>query len=761
MCDNEIKTWNCPMCDWKTIDIINKSGCISTHIKNKHSISVEEFISKYPNLSTELWKVKKNNINRSDFINDNMDNQVTCKICNAKLIRVSNTHLKKHNTTIEEYRNKYGYDSVIAKTSISKNITDTNLYDEYVISQSKKFILHFDITNYINNDILKFECICCGNIINTRTKYPKCLNCKTHTVVSRNVVNKPNTILCKVCNTHISPYGFTSHLANTHKITKEQYNTLHPDSILKPIKPKTTRKRNMIKCKLCNRIFATVGMAQHLKDTHNMTASEYAKSNGEYRLKYSKMNDVLFNAKHKVKCEICKDNVDYTDLRLSFHLLKKHNTPKVDYVKKYILNEEEPKCKCGCGLTTNILTYHPYKSEYIMGHNKSTLGSTFSEETKLKMSTSSLLNNKLMREDGIKKWKRIDIIKRNYSSVNDYLEMLSSKNITILNDFLNEEIVHFKCTTCNTEWSQRSMTTICETCYNNNPRSIEEHQIKTYIESLGHFPKTNRKILSGKEIDMYIESKNIGIEYNGLYYHSEISGYKDKNYHLNKTNACESNNIRLIHIFSDEWCNKTEIVKHKLKHILGNTTNKIYARKCTISEITPATKDDFLNKYHIQGADSSKIKLGLFYKNNLVAVMTFGSVRLALGYKNTDPTSYELIRYCSMFDTSIIGGASKLLSHFIKKYNPVKIISYADRRWTNIHNNIYKLLNFTEESISTPNYWYTKNYRIREHKVDYRKSVLPHKLPMFDTKLTDFENMINNGYDRVWDCGYIKYELIV
>ncbi|WP_394271931.1 DUF723 domain-containing protein, partial [Butyricicoccus sp.] len=45
----------------------------------------------------------------------------------------------------------------------------------------------------------------------------------------------------------------------------------------------------------------------------------------------------------------------------------------------------------------------------------------------------------------------------------------------------------------------------------------------------------DRKILEGKEIDILIPDKKIGIEYNGLYWHSEKNQRMNKFYHLQKT----------------------------------------------------------------------------------------------------------------------------------------------------------------------------------------------------------------------------------
>jgi len=121
---------------------------------------------------------------------------------------------------------------------------------------------------------------------------------------------------------------------------------------------------------------------------------------------------------------------------------------------------------------------------------------------------------------------------------------------------------------------------------------------------------------------------------------------------------------------------------------------------------------------------------------------------------------YELIRYAT--SNIVIGGASKLLAYFIKIYAPKKIISYADRRWTFYKDNMYDKMGFTKVSDGTPNYWYfgkDGNYR-RFHRFGFRKDILPTRLPIFDVSLTEWKNMKNNGWDRIWDCGNLKYEMV-
>lgn len=324
----------------------------------------------------------------------------------------------------------------------------------------------------------------------------------------------------------------------------------------------------------------------------------------------------------------------------------------------------------------------------------------------------------------------------------------------------------FKCVKCTTEFTDKledGDIPRCTVCYPVKSSSLFEKEVTEYIKTIlpnQQIVENDRSILNGKELDIYIPSKNVAIECDGLYWHGELSGGKKRNYHLDKTTACEKINIRLIHIFEDEWINNEEIVKSKLSHILNVAKNadKCYARHCDIKEISVKEKNDFLHKYHIQGEDFSNIKLGSYYKGELVAVMTFGKPRIAMGHKKHIDGQFELIRFAT--SKNVTGVGSKLLSYFIKKYHPSKILSYADRRWTSMANNVYQKLGFTKKSNGAPNYWYIPKRNVKRlYRYKFRKQMLNKLLKSFDPSLSEWENMQNNGYDRIWDCGHLKFEL--
>lgn len=278
--------------------------------------------------------------------------------------------------------------------------------------------------------------------------------------------------------------------------------------------------------------------------------------------------------------------------------------------------------------------------------------------------------------------------------------------------------------------------------------SIEQQEITTFINSLGYMTTSNdRSIISPLELDIVIDDVKICIEYDGLFWHSDSGAGRYKRYHLNKTIAADQAGYRLVHIFSSEWLQKQDIVKSRIRSIL-NHNEKLYARKCTVHALGFGEVKDFLNSNHIQGKCTSSINYGLKHGDELVAVMTFGKPRFS------QEVEYELLRFCSKLNTTIIGGASKLFKQFIREYNPSTIISYSDKRWNT--GNIYATLGFSHTHDSEPNFYYFKpddaNPKLYS-RIAFQTHKLADKLEIYDPSLSAWQNMKNNGYDRIWDCG--------
>lgn len=282
-----------------------------------------------------------------------------------------------------------------------------------------------------------------------------------------------------------------------------------------------------------------------------------------------------------------------------------------------------------------------------------------------------------------------------------------------------------------------------------------EVEISEYIDSLNgmRVVKHDRSILGGNEIDILIPEKNVGIEFDGLFWHCE-KNVDDPKYHLNKTERCKESGVQLIHIFEDEWNDKKEICKSRIKNILGVTENCVGARKCEIKKINAKTERSFLTENHIQGYAPSKYAYGLYYNNELMSIMTFSTKRKNLGSKSKEG-EYELLRFCNKINWSVPGAASKLLKHFIKENKPNKIISYADKRWS--VGNLYEKLGFVNTHDSKPNYFYLVNGE-RLNRFSFRKNVLVEKYGC-PIEMSEHEFCLSQHWYRIYDCGTMVYEM--
>lgn len=284
-----------------------------------------------------------------------------------------------------------------------------------------------------------------------------------------------------------------------------------------------------------------------------------------------------------------------------------------------------------------------------------------------------------------------------------------------------------------------------------------EIEIRNYIESLGfNYIQNSKKILEDKtELDIYIPSKNIAIELDGISWHSFSyhESKEERELHLTKTTEAEKLNIQLLHFWCVEWSQKESIVKSIIKSKLG-LNDTIYARKCKIKEISSKEADKFFNNNHLSGNSKTTYYIGLMYNDVLVHVSSFGKARYS---KDHD---YELVRSASILNNNVVGGLGKCLSYFVKTYcdKGDKILSYADKRYSNGRS--YLAVGFEYIGNSTPGYWWIKNKNIW-HRSKFMKKELHKHLENFDSTKSEATNMFEHNYRRLWDCGNLKFEYVV
>ena len=383
-------------------------------------------------------------------------------------------------------------------------------------------------------------------------------------------------------------------------------------------------------------------------------------------------------------------------------------------------------------------------------NNKTKLKMRCPDGHEFPMGWGSFLSGQRCPEDGGTRKKTIEEVREYVDNSTDY-KLLS-------NEYVNSSAyLLFKCEKGHEfpmSWNNFKSGHECPKC--TAQVSKAEQEIFDLIKP--HCPdaiQSDRTIIGPLELDIVIPSRKLAIEYCGLYWHSEAQG-KDKNYHLEKLEKCNEAGYDLVTIFEDEWLSKQEIVISRILYKIGaSPAKRIHARKCKIKEIEPKIKNEFLNKHHIQGGDNSRVKLGAFYEDELVAVMTMSRPSLAKG-GTKGSNVWELNRFCSSMDYLIPGIASKLFKHFTRNWEFSEIKTFGDRRWSTGH--VYSMLNFKFKHASQPNYWYLlENNTVRKHRFNYRKNVLKDKLEIFNPERTEVQNMNDNGMTRIFDCGNVVW----
>lgn len=296
--------------------------------------------------------------------------------------------------------------------------------------------------------------------------------------------------------------------------------------------------------------------------------------------------------------------------------------------------------------------------------------------------------------------------------------------------------------------------------YSPTPTSSIEYEVVSSISQYysGNIEQNTRESLDeNKEIDIWIPERQVGIEIDGVYWHS--SKFKpDIKYHQNKKINAIEKGIKLFQIWDHEWADvthKRKIIESMIRNALG-ISKKIYrASKCKIAtDISSSQERIFCEENHIQGYTNSSYQVGLLCSETgeLLALMTFRKPRYA-----ANKYDYELIRFCVKRDTKIHGAASKLFQEFIKTHPNKSVVSYCNLRYGT--GNVYTHLGFNQLGSPTPpSYIWSKGTKILS-RYQTQKSNLEGLLgkDQFDPNLSESQNMHKNGYVRTYDSGNLVF----
>ncbi len=347
---------------------------------------------------------------------------------------------------------------------------------------------------------------------------------------------------------------------------------------------------------------------------------------------------------------------------------------------------------------------------------------------------------------------KIQIIQRS-KNLDQNIERINKKGIEVLTskeDCIADRTVNFKCSICGTEFSADTICyqgVHCPTCLKKTV-SAKEKQVLEYVQSIysGEIVENDRKQIAPYELDIYVPDRNLAIEFNGTYWHS--NEWKPKSYHLDKTLACNAKGIRLIHVFEWEWDQRAILIKALIKNALDLHDQVIYARQCEAREISQSDYKAFLSLHHLQGPVNSSIRIGLFFQNEPIMVAGWGRSR----FQSKD---MELHRLCTKEGMVVVGGFSKLIAHSGLEH----FISYVDR--AHFTGDGYRAIGFKEIGSTPPGYrWVNADGSVISRQMA-QKSRLPKLLgEAYDPSMTEVQNMAANGWHQVFDCGNLKLEWI-
>jgi len=689
---------------------------------------------------------------------------IICQICKKKLEKIDGRHTKKHNLTFDQYKEKYPYDPTITRKRLEKELKDIEIRKnkkEEKNNQSK-FVL------CCNPDCPKKGKLFSVNI-NASNSFSICKECKEAGFKSEK--NKENYE--KHVKGVLKKYG-VKNVSNIEDVVIKRSNTFNKnkEEDSKFVEKIVEKREKTIKDKYGDD-WRLVLNKKSQKAMEQKYGVKHALQRNESMEKFKQTNLKNLGVEYPSQLEEIREKQKQTCLKN----LGVENPLQSDIVKEKIKQTnldkygveshnqvEEIKQKKKQTNIKNLGVEYPMQSEIVKNKSKQTnlenIGVEYpsqSEEVQKKIKQTNLKNcgfEYYMQSEEFKNKYSVREIKKFLPKLEKILNHLDLELVD--NQYNGAGFKHnWKCKKCGYEfkqiWNSIQQGYMCPKCYpRNQGYSKAEKEIAGFIKSFYDIKENDRQMINPRELDIYIPCKNIAVEFDGLYWHSDefLNENDARNNHINKTNLCIEKGIKLIHIFEDEWIFKEEIVKSRLKQILNvNNSERIHARKCEIKEVDPKSKNEFLEKYHIQGKDSSVVKLGAFYEDNLIALMTFSHGNIAKGSKSEEDV-WELNRFCSNYNYHIPGIASKLLTHFKRNYKWKEIFSYADRRWSN--GNLYYKLGFELDHITKPNYWYLKDH-MRIHRFILRKKEEdPKDIPEWVLRQKE-------GFFRIWDCGNMKF----
>ena len=471
-----------------------------------------------------------------------------------------------------------------------------------------------------------------------------------------------------------------------------------------------------------------------------------------------------------MRCELCGED-RYEGKSFAVHLQVRHGMKTEEYTWKHLLKlDTRPSCAVtGCIVPVRYVafTFKKYCKEHsslaeaeagrVGGKIKKqwNKGKTVLDDTRIVQSFGAAnhffgKHHSAETIDSISASKRISEIELN-ERIKSSKSAKYFKLVSTYSEYKSwQDYLRFHCVFCGRETERSLMDlergTRCHECFPQG--SIPEQEIADYVRSLClEVVQNTRKVISPKELDIWIPEKNVGIEFHGLYWHSGGIDHTDeytKTMHREKYDSCKEKGIRLVQFFSDEWRDHRDVCQSMISNRLGKNSMRIGARECELRELAVEERRVFFETSHIAGDTRSSICFGLVKGGEVISAMSF---RIPIQKKHGNVC--EIARFATKLFTQCPGNAGRLLKAgkaWAQSKGFEGIMTYADLRFG--EGKAYEKAGFSYVGDSGLSYFYTDG-KNRFDRFKYRAQ----------DSLTEKDYAVKMSVRPVWACGNAVYVL--
>ena len=207
----------------------------------------------------------------------------------------------------------------------------------------------------------------------------------------------------------------------------------------------------------------------------------------------------------------------------------------------------------------------------------------------------------------------------------------------------------------------------CNIC-SKSGKSKAEKELFDFISQYYKCQANNRKVLKGKELDIYIPSIKMGIEYNGLYWHSDS---KIKTSHFEKLNLSAKKDTHIIFIYENDWVNRQEATKNKIKDLLKIKEKDFYEVCFVDLDITEDYSEEIVKYFNEASLERFIKKYGYYVmrlQEKIVGIASF------ITYKG-DKLITEILRPIDSTQTDYY---TNFIKYFQNKEESFRVLASLD-----------------------------------------------------------------------------------